>query len=161
MLFNECLNAAVGKARITSDMVFEAETRYSVNRLRALADEWSSDYPNLIELILFLKGFPRSFRLPEVTDRIAYCMLQFLCSEVPHGHIYSLTLEKFNTEDIEGFVQEMFKILFRVGAVGVRQSRGTGISWSYQRTKLLGSLIDDQALVYLHPAFHSVLGIDT
>jgi hypothetical protein len=161
MLFNECLNAAVGRARITSDMVFEAETRYSENRLRALADEWSSDYPNLIEWILFLKGFPRSFRLLEVTDRIAYCMLQFLCSEVPHDHIYSLTLEKFNTEDIEGFVQEMFKILFRVGAVGVRQSRGTGISWSYQRTKLLGSLIDDQALVYLHPAFHSVLGIDT
>jgi hypothetical protein len=159
MLFNECIRAAVGKARMTSQMIFEAETRYSENRLRALADEWTSDYPNLIELSLFLKGFPMHFRLLDVRDRVEDRMLEFLCSDVSQDHIYRLALEKFNTGDIEGFIHEMFKILFRVGVVGIRQSSHSGTTWSYQRAKLLGSTIDDEAMIQVHPAFYSVLGI--
>jgi hypothetical protein len=161
MFFNECIGSAAGKAKITSDMMFQAETRYSSNRLRALADEWSSDYPNLVQLALFLKGFSARFTLsnPEVKDRIEECLLRFLCSTAPHDYIYSLGLEKFDADDIDGFLQGMFKLLYRVGIVGVRQGSQTGIAWSFQRTRLVGSRIEDDTAICVHPAFYSVLGI--
>lgn len=55
MFLNECIRAAEGKAKITQTMVLNAEANYSDSRLRALADEWTVDYTNLIELSRFLK----------------------------------------------------------------------------------------------------------
>jgi hypothetical protein len=159
MFFNECIKAAVGKPKISPEMMFEAEGRYSVNRLRALADEWSADYPNLAELVFFLKGYPTHFRMRNVQHRIEDCMLQFLFTDRERDHIYCLITEKFNADDIDGFMQEMFKILFRVGVVGVKPESSQSTSWSYMGHKLVGSYSSEDTPIYIHPAFWNVLGI--
>jgi hypothetical protein len=160
MFFNECVKAAEGKAKIRPEMLLEAESRYSRDRLRALADEWSSDYQNLIELVFFLIRFPGRFNKSEVQAKIEDCMLKFLFADNKEDYIYGLILEKFNSEDIDGFIQAMLKILFRVGVVGIRYGSYADMCWSYKGHKLVGSYIDDNATIYIHPAFWCVLGIE-
>lgn len=46
---NECIKSSEGKPTISQTNLLDAESKYSEKRLRALADEWASDYPNLIE----------------------------------------------------------------------------------------------------------------
>jgi hypothetical protein len=159
MFFNECIRAAEGKAKITQAMIFQAEAVYSENRLRALADEWSADYPNIIELSFFLKRYPSRFRYSDVKDKIEECMLDFLISNPREDHIRSLVEEKFNNGDTDGFIQEMFKILFRVGVIGLKPESYTSVYWSYQGQKLMSSEINENAVLYIHPAFWRILGI--
>lgn len=159
MFFNECIKAAEGTAKISQGMIYQAEAIYSENRLRALADEWSSDYPNLIELSLFLKKCPNQFRQNDIRDRIEECMLEFLISNPKEDHISSLVRDKFNSDDIDGFMQEMFKILFRVGIIGVKQESYASVYWSYQGQKLMSTEINRDAVFHIHPAFWRVLGV--
>lgn len=159
MFFNECIRAAEGKAKITQAMISQAEAVYSENRLRALADEWSADYPNLIELSFFLRSYPNQFRYSNVEDKIEECMLEFLISNPSEDHIRSLAEEKFNSGDTDGFMQEMFKILFRVGVIGIKPESYASVYWSYQGQKLMSTEINEKAILYIHPAFWRILGI--
>jgi hypothetical protein len=159
MFFNECIRAAEGRPKITQAMIHQAETIYSQNRLRALADEWSADYPNLIELVYFLKKFPKNFKQYDAKSRIEECLLEFLTSKPKEDYIYSVAEDKFNLGDIDGFLQEMFRILFRVGVVGVKQESYASIYWSHQGQKLFGSEISRDAMIHIHPAFWRILGI--
>ena len=159
MFFNECIRAAEDKAKITQTMVLRAEAIYSDNRLSALADEWSVDYPNLIELSLFLKRYPSKFRMEYALDRVEASMLDFLINNSQQNYIRSVVEDKFNSGDTEGFLQEMFKILFRVGVIGIKPESYSSVSWSYQSQKLVGSEINRDAVFYVHPAFWRILGI--
>jgi len=159
MFFNECIKAAEGKAKLTQSIIFQAEAIYSENRLRALADEWSSDYPNLFELTFFMKKFPRQFRLGEIKDRVEECMLEFLISNPKQDYIYNLMKDKFDTGDLDGFMSEIFKIFFRVGVIGVKQESYSSVYWSYQGQKLMNSETNRNAVYHVHPAFWRVLGI--
>lgn len=78
VFFNECIRASEGNPKITQTAILRAEATYSNNRLRALADEWFSDYPNLIELCLFLRKCPPHFRQHEIRPKVENCMLLYL-----------------------------------------------------------------------------------
>ena len=158
MYFNECIKLAEAKPKITQAMVFQAESIYSENRLRALADEWSSDYLNLIELALLLKRFPSHFRIGEIRDEIYNSMLDFLIEKHHEDYIQNVVEEKFNNGDVDGFLQEMFKILYRVGVVGVKPESYSSVLWSYQGQKLISAEINKDAIIHVHPAFWRVLG---
>jgi hypothetical protein len=159
MFFNECIAAAEGKPKITQAMVVQAEASYSLNRLTALAEEWSSDYPNLIELALFLKKLPSKFRLSEVKNHIETGMLDFLVNpSIPSDYIRSIIEEKFDSGDTVSFMQEMFKILFRVGVIGVKLDSFTSVSWDHLGHRLMSAELTDSSTVHVHPAFWRVLG---
>jgi len=159
MFFNECIKLAEAKPKITQAMVFQAEAIYSENRLRALADEWSSEYFNLIELSLMLKRFPSQFKIIEIREQIYNSMLDFLIEKHREDYIRNVVEEKFNDGDVDGFLQEMFKILYRVGVAGVKPESYSSVLWSYQGQKLLSTEINTDAKIYVHPAFWRVLGI--
>ncbi len=159
LFFNECIRAAEGKAKITQTALKTAEEVYSLDRLRALADEWSSDYLNLIELSFFLKKAPKHFRLADIKNQVEDHMLKFLFSNSKEDYIYRLIEDKFNTDDLDGFMQEMTKILFRVGIIGVKEETYTTPRWSYQGRKLTSSEINLNVILYIHPAFWRVLGV--
>jgi len=159
MFFNECIRAAEGKPKMTQATITQAEVSYSDNRLRALADEWIVDYPNLIELVLFLKQFPKQFHLDQVRSKIEERMLDFLISRPKEDFIFHLVEDKFNNDDTDGFLQEAFyKILFRTGVIGVKQQSYSTIYWSYLGQRLVGEMTE-QVTCHIHPAFWRVLGI--
>jgi hypothetical protein len=159
MFFNECIKAAEGRAKITQAMMFQAEAVYSENRLRALADEWPSDYPNLIELSFFLKHRPSRFRQRDIREGAEEFMLEFLINNPREDFIRSVIEDKFNSGDIDGFLQEMIKILFRVGIIGIKPESFASVYWSYQGQKLISSEINETAVIHVHPAFWRILGI--
>jgi hypothetical protein len=140
-------------------MILHAEAIYSENRLRALADEWSSDYQNLIELSFFLKHYSNQFKVSDLQSEMEERMLDFLINNPREDYIRSVVEDKFNSEDIDGFIQEMLKVLFRVGVMGVKPESYTSVVWSYLGQKLLGSEISKDATIYIHPAFWRMLGI--
>ena len=86
-------------------------------------------------------------------------MLEFLTNTPLDDHIRSLIEEKFYSGDTDGFFQEMIKILFRVGVVGIKSESYTTVYWSYLGQKLMTSEINEKAVLYVHPAFLRVLGI--
>ncbi|MBI5842336.1 MAG: DNA repair ATPase [Chloroflexi bacterium] len=159
MFFNECIKLAEAKPKITQAMVYQAESIYSENRLRALADEWSSDYQNIIELGFLLKRFSSHFRISEIREQIHSGMLDFLIEKHREDFIQNVVEEKFNNGDIDGFIQEMFKILYKVGVIGVKPESYSSVLWSYQGHKLLNSEINKDAIIHIHPAFWRILGI--
>jgi len=160
MFFNECIKQAEGKPTITLTSISQAETIYSENRLRALADEWFSDYQNLIDLVFFLKKFPQHFHPIEYKENFSNCVIEFLSSNNhKQDSIYQLINDAFDTGNIDGFMQEVLKILYRVGVVGIKQESFSRVNWSYQGQKLNSPEVNLNATIHIHPAFWRVLGI--
>lgn len=159
MFFNDIIQQAEGKAKISQTMISQAETAYSEDRLRALADEWSADYQNLIELILFLKKYPNQFQPVAMRENIQLSILDFLVQKPKDDFIFQLAKDKFDSGDTDEFMKEMFKLLHKVGVIGVKQESFSTVNWSYQGKKLLNSDIDLSSQYFIHPAFWRVLGI--
>jgi hypothetical protein len=61
--FNCCIKQAARSPKITREALYKAEEEYSVDRLRALADEWQKDYPYLYEFAAIFKGQHHQFPL--------------------------------------------------------------------------------------------------
>lgn len=160
--FNECIRAAEGKTKITKDMIMAAEAIYSISRLHAIEYEWETDYPGLLDLCFLLKRFPKYFKVFEIRQRIEEAMLDYLISkerEAPEHFIYKLIESKFNFNDTNGFMVDMFKILFLVGLVGVKPDSTTSVQWAHEGRKLLNGEVSETAVIHIHPAFWRVLGI--
>src|ERR1017187_4342223 len=66
MFFNACIKQATNNPQISTHMLKEAEGEYSRQRLRSLADEWYTDYPQLMATTELLKGRRSHFALSEV-----------------------------------------------------------------------------------------------
>ena len=67
VFFNDCIKRAVDRPIITATMIRDAEGEYSKDRLRALADEWYADFPNLIDFALILKSHKHRFPIEHLT----------------------------------------------------------------------------------------------
>jgi len=159
LFFNDCITSAAGEAKFTQAIIQQAEATYSVNRLRAMADEWATDYPNLFELAMFLERYPTQFRFKTLETEIEGRAYKFFLTNKTEGEIYKLICSKLELNDITGLTQEVLWILFRVGVVGIKTMPHSSIVWSYLTGKLLVSDINEEALIKVHPAFWRVLGI--
>lgn len=73
--------------------------------------------------------------------------------------ILALVQEKFDTGDIDGLMQDLFRILFRVGIVGIKQESYEKVSWAHEGARLMGAGISLNANIHIHPAFWRDLGI--
>ena len=70
IFLNFCIEKAVTKPKINLQILREAEGIYSRNRLRSLADEWISDYPNLLYFTRILKSRRAAFPAAEIGQEI-------------------------------------------------------------------------------------------
>lgn len=159
LFFNECIKAAEGHARFTQAMILQAESVYSENRLRALADEWAADYPNLIDLALFLKKYPAQFRFSGLRETIEESTLNFLTASKQQDQIFHTLMAKFDAVDIDGLITEVLRILFRAGVIGIKPETYTTFYWSYLGQRLASSELSSELSVRIHPAFWRVLGV--
>lgn len=158
--FNKCIAAAEGKAAISQASLLEAEGAYSESRLRALADEWSADYPTLLPIVFFLKKQKKVFRMEDIDIRqFENFMLEFWDSHhnTPDS-LFSLVDEKLFT-DATGLLHTLLKLLYKIGFLGVKKESYLSTYWSYADQKVLEAEFDDEVTYYIHPAFWRVLGI--
>lgn len=158
LFFNECIEAAAGQTSFTQDTVQQAEVVYSESRLQALEEEWVADYPHLFDLAMFLKRQPSQFRLTKFRDNLVDNTLNFVTSHKEDNQLYALLMTGVDSGDMETLAQEILRILFRVGVVGIKEP-STNFLWSHQGNKLTPNAIGEQALIKVHPAFWQVLGV--
>lgn len=161
--FNDCIALSTDEPRITRRTLKQAEANYSIRRLRALADEWSADYANLIELAQFLRGYPERFTKADVLNGLDERLLEFIFKDPPVDSILAIAKECFNLGAYEEFADHMLDILYRVGVIGIKRvgDHLGDIQWSYLKPGRSPQKLrmDNNDFVYVHQAFHSHLRI--
>ncbi len=161
--FNKCIETASELTKLQSTELKIAEGEYSRSRIRALADEWSADYPNLLDFVSILNGRPQSFKLSNITEREIDDVCLNIASEYPQGQgILNQSAIKL-TEGI-GSSNEIKKlliqILFKIGLVGLKLQPYEKETWNDDLGKIFSfSDIEDTTSIVIHPIYYRALGI--
>ena len=161
--FNSCILAAKGAAKLKAAEFKNAEGEYSRARLRALADEWSADYPSLLDFAMVLRQRPRSFKISLIENKEIEELCLRIATESPDGqgilqqHAMQLVNCVAPAEDFKIFLMQMF---YRVGLVGLKLQPFEKETWVDERGRSISiAEISDTTSVVVHPAFQRALGI--
>lgn len=163
--FNECIYAADGKARITVPIVRDAEIEYSRGRLRALADEWQSDFPKLIDLASILKAKRWRFKLDSLDEEEMqnYCLELAVRwgDEAVAGELEAQLIAASRGEGgIDDLKRRLFRAFYRVGLIGLKLESFESYVWADERSRSLSlSDLSPGVGVEIHKTFYRVLGV--
>lgn len=162
LFLNRCIEKAAGKATISLSVVKEAEADYSTERLRSLADEWHSIYPDLIEFVFILKKKTCTFKIGSISEKEFqdYCLDIAVRTDIQKGPLvekaHFVSDATITTNDFRNF---LFLVFYRVGIVGLKHMSYTGTMWSFKGGENFPSAaIDDHCIVSVHPMLWRVLG---
>ena len=161
--FNTCMEIPPRSINLTAAELKIAEGEYSRSRLRAVADEWSADYPALADFSKILQRRPTSFKLMTVSDSD----LEELCLSIAIkrlGHTGLLVAEANHVVNgvmpVSAFRITLFRALYRTGLIGLKLERHETASWSDDAGESVSTAeIDDQTSAVVHPAYHRTLGV--
>ena len=161
--FNTCMEMPPRSANLTAAELTIAEGEYSRSRLRAVADEWSADYPALAEFSQILKRRPTSFKLRTISDYD----LEALCLNIAVeqlGQTGLLVAAANHVVDgvmpVSAFRITLFRALYRTGVIGLKLERHETASWSDDAGRSVSTAeIDEQTSAVVHPAYHRTLGV--
>lgn len=163
---NACIRASHGKPKISQEAISTAESDYSKLRLKALGDEWSADYSDLLDIALrLLKGKNASFSLEDLlSDGFEDKMIDFVAANEGHdsGYFTQLVRDQLferNTPRIKEVAKEILRVLHNVGLIGIKPGTGQRVHWAHQGKIVATEYIDHETSYYVHVAFRSVLGI--
>jgi len=161
--FNFCIEEAVDSPIIEEAMVLKAEREYSRDRRSSILDEWYADYPSLDHWDILLKGLENEFFISDISlKQIEELCLTFNGDKKPLPdkirELLDLVLdEKLTYAQLR---QELVRIFYSVGYVGVNFSDHETPIWSYQpRKSLLTDEINDDSILCVHPCFWSCFNI--
>lgn len=162
-LFNECMAIASGKSKISEDDIARGEGNYSRLRLRALADEWFADYPNLIKYSAILSNKTKSFKISSVNNEEIYNLcLKFATDKNIVNDNLNMTAVDFINEKINAHncLAGIIYVFYKIGLVGLKTTSHESESWVdvYGRGISLAD-IGSETSVVVHPAYHRALGI--
>ena len=160
--FNTCVDVPPKSARLATSELMIAEGEYSKSRLRALADEWSADYPALIDFSRILQHRPPSFKLMTVSDS----ELEELCLHVAVerlGQRGLLVAEAIHVVDgvtlASTFRVTLFSAFYKVGLIGLKLERHEAASWADDVVRSVSTAeIDGSTSAVVHPSYHRALG---
>jgi hypothetical protein len=165
LFLNECLSEAIGKENITMDDLYAAEKRYSLERLKALRDEWKDPYMDIDKVFEQFRNRPRRFTsgvLSELLDRVAELVgdsgflgrtwLEPLC-EV----IWAIGSDKRTWVENYG---PLVDLLYNIGFLGIVRGQKEAV-YSYEEQDLLVKTRSglENLQFEIHPAFQQALNI--
>jgi hypothetical protein len=160
--FNICIQAVPNQSHLSAGVLKLAEGEYSRGRLRALGDEWSSDYPTLVDFTKILQRRPPSFKPRTVTDGDVSEICLNVAANSP-GKLGSLAAAMQVADGVlspANFKIAMFGAFYHVGLIGLKTSPHQSVSWVDELGKSVSlAQIDDDTSAVVHPAFRRALGI--
>lgn len=166
MFFNSCINEAVNRPTISPETVKRAELEYSVNRLKSLADEWISDYPNLLFFSKILRNRKKTFLVMEITqDQIDEICLDYCIHAEPLQREDVLSTSARNlinvTSDYIHFRAVLIMILYSTGLVGLKVESTETVQWAVigSRSVSLSEILENSR-ISVHPMFWRAFGIN-
>ena len=162
--FNNCIESAGGMSRLNITKLQQAEGEYSRQRLKALGDEWYTDYQGLLDFVDILKNRPPSFSLSQVRyDDIAEICLKSAIKHPNEGgilreHARNVAEGLVDTND---FKRTLFMVFYRIGLIGLKLETFESPSWIDEfRQEVSPSEIDDCTKAVIHTTYQRALGIN-
>jgi len=160
---NECLVKSEGQLKITLQKVREAETTYSIKRLRSLCDEWRSNYPNLREYVRLFERMPEHFQISE-TDKKS--IEEFVLNSLSdggrtQGPIYAYSSKFFEGKmSLDSLILEILRCLYITGLIGVKTEPNMPTHWAYSESTTVSSAqVSFESSFYIHPTFWNAMGV--
>jgi hypothetical protein len=162
-LFNECISVATGQSKITASDMRTAVGQYSRGRLRALADEWSADYPSLLDFTKLLEQRPNSFKLSAILDSEVEELCLSICAACPGGGCVLRDNAMRVVDRLMGaaeFKVFMVQVFYVIGLVGLKLAPHATARWAGETGRSVSSAeITPQIGVTVHRKYHRALGI--
>lgn len=160
--FNFCIVQAADNLKISSQMIKQAEGEYSRTRLRSIAEEWYTDYPNLFIFIELLKNQKPNFSLSEITydDCADFCLNLLIGGVKEHDDLFKVAERFVETEvDAAHFKSRVFQIFYRVGLIGLKLESYETTAWIMDgRRNIAVSEIKEETRASIHSCFYRILG---
>lgn len=161
--FNQCIESAPDLRRLTTKELKIAEAQYSRLRLRALGDEWSADYPSLLDFSKILQKRRHSIRAGQLEDdQIAEICLDVVIGGKDRGPLGEAATKVVNgTIAMSEFRSLLIKVFYLTGLVGLKLKTYDAISWVDDHGSATTASIGEDAHFYVHPTFRRALGINS
>ena len=169
MFVNFCFKEAQDKTEITNSIIKLAEKNYSIDRLESIKDEWSAEHPFLNQYVRFLHQKSSSFKL-SLVPKEDFELLALELSDSPPNIAdaaiksaidYSKSSYPKNESYLAQFIKNVFYILYKVGAVGIKVDGTSSVRWAQDRTQdLTVESILNTSIIYTHKMLWRSLAID-
>jgi hypothetical protein len=162
--FNTCIKAASDQTGLRAKELKLAEGEYSRNRFRALADEWSADYPTLADFAELLQKRPASFKLKTVTQSEVETVCLKIASDSPSqlGLLGGAMQVADGVLPWDEFKFVLFRTFYQVGLIGLKLSAHESASWADETGRAVSfAEISEETSAVIHPTFRRTLGIRT
>ncbi|QDU45985.1 hypothetical protein Mal52_44820 [Symmachiella dynata] len=163
-LFNICVLVAIDKSGLSETEFTKAVAEYSRARLRALADEWHADYPDLVDFTELLSGRTTSFKIHTVRSAHVVDLCLNIVSDIPggkgilHSSARGVVDELIKPED---FRKTLFQCFYHIGLVGLKTSADMAESWVDDTGQAVTRRqIDSNTSVVIAPKYVVAVGID-
>lgn len=159
---NECLKLGAGRERVSWKVIRSAEGSYSDRRMKAIQDEWRTHYPSIDYLLEMLRGIPSKFNRSDVhAEKIDGVIVD--CTQVkgndPCVRIARNLVNPESKASNKIFLDEALRILYKVGAIGVRFAKNEPVSWSFLHEDELTSGATRRAIeIQVHKMLWRALG---
>lgn len=159
---NQIFITAAGSSQISAKNIDEAESEYSRLRLRALCTEWSDEHPNLEKMVNFLRRLPGPQKVTDLnSERLENFVLELAAEDESPDGMPQMALRVYEgLEQDVIFRRNLLAILYKVGAIGVKNSRSEIASYCFAGTLILGpENVNDDMYFEVAPMLWATLGI--
>ncbi|MBK8803319.1 MAG: hypothetical protein IPN71_14920 [Fibrobacteres bacterium] len=160
--FNKCILSATDMTRLQNREFSLAEGEYSRSRLRALRDEWSADFPDLIEFTKILHQTSYSFKISTLDiGRVENQCLEIIFADPEKQSQIFQNAKKcidgqMTTID---FLKYLVQTFYKVGLVGLKLGPMESASWVDEKGRSISNAeITEDTSVVIHPAYRRALG---
>lgn len=162
--FNECIQQAEDKPVIVEKAVRAAEGEYSRGRLGSLADEWFTEFPNLMTLKELFKNRASVFAVADILSaEVEDFCLHALAQSIFKGHDdISVAAREVIDRQMEprAFVLNAIELMYRIGFIGLKLDATQPMVWSVDgRRSISTAEIGESTKVQIHRCYWRVLGV--
>jgi len=163
--FNNIVENATGKAKLTKEMIYMGEGLYSKNRMRSLQDEWINDYPTLVNCASLLKKRSSVFPIGSIPREQVEELCVNNCIEDPaqsRSDLISVSSRAVVGGVISwsSFLCSLMHIFYITGIIGLKTESFEAFQWSHEGpSTIVADTIGLETSAAIHPMFYRVLGI--
>lgn len=161
--FNHCIISGNTLSKLTVEKLKEAEGAYSRGRVKALGDEWSADYPSLLDFLKILQNRSQSFKVSTINDSSLedLCLIVAANDLVKSGELKNTAASVINgTTDIQHFKMLLASVFYRVGLVGIKLNSHSTCTWVDRDGHSISTAeITDECSLVIHPMYYRALGV--